>query len=136
VDLRVPLAHASLPTCHRYESAPEQRHESALRCSLFEPINHTGTRHDTADTMTDSDNESSELDLRYDASVDMGYLRLGRTRYRGMVKARHDWWGDDPRIELGFDFDADGRLVGIEFFSMSHIVTPEVLAAARPPEPR
>jgi uncharacterized protein YuzE len=45
------------------------------------------------------------------------------------------WWDEDLGVELGLDFDADGRLIGIELFSVSHLVTPDVLEAAHRYDP-
>ena len=95
----------------------------------------TGTRHVTTAHMTESADETPAIQLRYDPSVDMGYLRLGSHRYWGMSKTTRMWWDDDLRVELGLDFDADGRLIGIELFSVSRIVTPDVLKAAHRYDP-
>jgi hypothetical protein len=42
------------------------------------------------------------------------------------------WWDENLRTELGLDFDADGHLIGIELFSMSHVLRPEIFDLARP----
>jgi len=47
-----------------------------------------------------------------------------------MSRTTRVWCDDELRVESGLDFDADGRLIGIELFSASHIVTPDVLEAA------
>jgi uncharacterized protein YuzE len=42
------------------------------------------------------------------------------------------WRDEDLRRELALDFDSHGRLIGIELFSVSQVLRPEILALARP----
>ncbi len=85
--------------------------------------------------MTQPENDTPGLDLRYDASVDMGYVSLRSPRREpGVVARTRMWWDEDLRTELGLDFDADGHLVGIELFSMSLVLRPEILPLAKPDE--
>jgi uncharacterized protein YuzE len=82
--------------------------------------------------MTQPENGAPGIDLRYDAVVDMGYLYLRSRRGRGVVATTRMWWDETLRTELGLDFDSDGHLTGIELFSMSQVLRPEIFALARP----
>jgi uncharacterized protein YuzE len=97
-------------------------------------IQRIGNRHVTTAHMTQPENDASGIDLRYDATVDMGYLYLRRSGERGTVATTRMWWDDNLRTELALDFDSDGHLIGIELFSMSHVLRPEIFALARPYE--
>jgi uncharacterized protein YuzE len=62
----------------------------------------------------------------------MGYLYLRSSEGRGVVGTTRMWWDASLRTELGLDFDSDGHLIGIELFSMSQVLRPEIFALARP----
>ncbi len=95
-------------------------------------IQRIGHRHVTTAHMTQPENDAPGIELRYDAVVDMGYLYLRSRRARGIVATTRMWRDENLRTELGLDFDSEGHLIGIELFSMSQVLRPEIFALARP----
>jgi len=68
--------------------------------------------------------------LRYDPSVDMGYLYLRPAQEQRAVARSIPWSNQETRSELVLDFDAEDRLVGIELFSVSRLLRPDQLRGA------
>jgi uncharacterized protein YuzE len=77
--------------------------------------------------MTQPENGAPGIELRYDAVVNMR-----SSGERGVMATTRMWWDENLRTELGLDFDSDGHLIGIELFSMSQVLRPEIFALARP----
>lgn len=68
--------------------------------------------------------------IRYDSSVDAAYIEIaGEIGIRGVAST----YACDPREVQGMinlDFDAEGRLVGIEVMAASKRLPPEALLPA------
>lgn len=75
--------------------------------------------------------------VRYDAEVDAAYITLvEREVAQGEAAQQSDLiTTPDGRGTLIADFDADGRLLGIEVLAASAVLPPELLPAERPPAP-
>lgn len=70
------------------------------------------------------------MNVSYDAAADAAYIQLaGEINLGGVAKT----YPCDPRAvggEINLDFDADGRLVGIEILDASMMLPPEMLQSA------
>ena len=67
--------------------------------------------------------------ITYDASVDMAYIYL-REIEAGGVATTVPGWPDSEAFGVNLDFDAEGRLIGIEVEAAAKRLPPELLAAA------
>jgi uncharacterized protein YuzE len=69
--------------------------------------------------------------VTYDASVDAAYVHLAGTVGDGEVASQiHSLLTPGDRGEVALDFDADGRLLGIEVLNASAVLPAAVLAGA------
>lgn len=71
------------------------------------------------------------MKIQYDSSVDAAYIQIADQIDAGGVASTYMC---DPREVQGMinlDFDADGRLVGIEVLDASFRLPPEALATSR-----
>lgn len=69
--------------------------------------------------------------VSYDASVDAAYVELtGPIAAGGVASQIHSLVTPGDRGEIALDFDADGRLLGIEVLRASAVLPESVLADA------
>lgn len=75
------------------------------------------------------------MDITHDAEVDAAYITLGRPIGPGEAARQiHSIRAPGGAGEIILDFDADGRLLGIEVLGAAAVLRPELLAGARPPD--
>ncbi|TBN55519.1 DUF2283 domain-containing protein [Glaciihabitans arcticus] len=67
------------------------------------------------------------MNIKYDARVDAAYIQLADEILSGGVD--HTYLCDTTEIDamINLDFDADGRLLGIEIMDASRVLPVEVL---------
>jgi YD repeat-containing protein len=66
------------------------------------------------------------LKLNYDKQVDAAYLSIIPTA-PGLAKKTYACDPDEVGGQIQLDFDAEGRLIGIEVLDASHLLPKEVL---------
>ena len=64
------------------------------------------------------------IDVTYDPSVDAAYIRLGRGKVANTTEMSEN---------IILDYDADGRVIGIEILTATKVLAPGEWSKARPP---
>ncbi|MBE2998060.1 DUF2283 domain-containing protein [Nocardiopsis sp. HNM0947] len=76
------------------------------------------------------------MDLTYDAEADAAYMTLGGPIAPGQAAQQiHSLATPGNRGEVTLDFDAEGRLLGVEVLNASAVLAPDLLDGAGPPGP-
>lgn len=72
------------------------------------------------------------MKVTYDESVDAAYIQLADDIGTGGVAQTYACDPDEIGGMINLDFDAGGRVIGVEVLDASKLLPPEVLALATP----
>jgi uncharacterized protein YuzE len=70
------------------------------------------------------------MKLSYDSSVDAAYIQIAEEIGAGGVAMTYPCDPLEVRGEINLDFDAEGRLIGIEVLDASKKLPPELLRSS------
>lgn len=72
------------------------------------------------------------MEVTYDSEADAAYILIGAPIGEGQVSQQvHSIKTPEGKGEISLDFDADGRLLGVEVLFAASVLSPEVLEKAK-----